>query len=201
MATPASNNLSWQWVASTFAAKAYIFNRENLERYTAGKYCWVCPHAGDGTCPFEADYDGLSQSLFPRMGDAEDYATLPSPPRAFVQVNAEKDGPRKAGKALVWIHTDGLNPESPMLGEPAVFVWDQAWLEGEGITLKRLVFLAECLREMPGTVEMRVGDPGAEVLAAAQGLRGGGGGGAKDARPQVEGGGRCGGEGGGGELV
>ena len=31
---PASNNLSWQWVASTFSHKAYFFNRENVERYT-----------------------------------------------------------------------------------------------------------------------------------------------------------------------
>jgi deoxyribodipyrimidine photolyase len=31
---PASNNLSWQWVASTFSGKPYLFNRENLERYT-----------------------------------------------------------------------------------------------------------------------------------------------------------------------
>ncbi|MCZ0900357.1 deoxyribodipyrimidine photo-lyase, partial [Microcoleus sp. HI-ES] len=29
---PASNNLSWQWVASTFSHKPYFFNRENLER-------------------------------------------------------------------------------------------------------------------------------------------------------------------------
>lgn len=27
---PASNNMSWQWVASTFSHKPYFFNRENL---------------------------------------------------------------------------------------------------------------------------------------------------------------------------
>ncbi|MEX1323702.1 MAG: FAD-binding domain-containing protein, partial [Synechococcaceae cyanobacterium] len=36
---PASNNLSWQWVASSFSGKPYIFNRDNLERYSAGRYC------------------------------------------------------------------------------------------------------------------------------------------------------------------
>ena len=48
---PASNNLSWQWVASTFASTPYIFNRENLERFTEGRYCRVCKHADTGTCP------------------------------------------------------------------------------------------------------------------------------------------------------
>lgn len=30
---PASNNLSWQWVASTFSHKPYYFNLENLQRF------------------------------------------------------------------------------------------------------------------------------------------------------------------------
>ncbi len=30
---PASNNLSWQWIASTFSNKAYIFNLENVQKY------------------------------------------------------------------------------------------------------------------------------------------------------------------------
>ena len=36
------------------------------------------------------------------------------------------------------------------------------------MSLKRVVFLAECLREMPGRVELRVGDPAVELLAAAR---------------------------------
>ena len=40
-ADPASNNLSWQWVASAFSHKPYFFNRENLERYT-GAHCAGC---------------------------------------------------------------------------------------------------------------------------------------------------------------
>jgi deoxyribodipyrimidine photo-lyase len=59
---PASNNLSWQWVASTFATKPYIFNRENLERYTEGRYCNSC--ARRGNCPFDKDYETLSEELF-----------------------------------------------------------------------------------------------------------------------------------------
>ena len=51
---PASNNLSWQWVASTFSHKPYIFNRENLERFTDGVYCRTCPLYG--RCDFEGTY-------------------------------------------------------------------------------------------------------------------------------------------------
>jgi deoxyribodipyrimidine photo-lyase len=57
---PSSNNLSWQWVASTFSHKPYFFNRENLEKYTGGIYCQRCSAA----CPFDATYAGLSQRLF-----------------------------------------------------------------------------------------------------------------------------------------
>ncbi|MGB6319417.1 MAG: FAD-binding domain-containing protein [Litorimonas sp.] len=32
---PASNNLSWQWVASTFSHKPYYFNLDNLQRFAA----------------------------------------------------------------------------------------------------------------------------------------------------------------------
>jgi deoxyribodipyrimidine photo-lyase len=57
---PASNNLSWQWVASTFSHKPYFFNRENLEKYTGGRYCRQCRAA----CPFQGSYEELAQSLF-----------------------------------------------------------------------------------------------------------------------------------------
>lgn len=59
---PASNNLSWQWVASTFSHKPYFFNRENLEKYTGGHYCRDCPRRQD--CPFDATYEDLARRLF-----------------------------------------------------------------------------------------------------------------------------------------
>jgi deoxyribodipyrimidine photo-lyase len=60
---PASNNMSWQWVASTFSQKPYFFNRENLERYSKGVYCRQCPLYGH--CDFEGSYEELEQRLFP----------------------------------------------------------------------------------------------------------------------------------------
>lgn len=55
-----SNHLSWQWVASTFSTKPYIFNRENLERY-AGKVLPGDPRKND---PFNYSYEELAERLF-----------------------------------------------------------------------------------------------------------------------------------------
>ena len=61
---PASNNLSWQWVASSFSHKPYIFNRANLERYSGGRLCESCEAAAQGSCPFDASYELLQERLF-----------------------------------------------------------------------------------------------------------------------------------------
>jgi len=63
---PASNNLSWQWVASTFSVKPYFFDRGNLERLTNGRYCQSCPLARRG-CPFDASLERLQEKLFPNL--------------------------------------------------------------------------------------------------------------------------------------
>jgi len=61
---PASNNLSWQWVASTFGNRPYIFNLENVRKYAdAG----INTTARDNAV-FDASYELLSERLFPRLG-------------------------------------------------------------------------------------------------------------------------------------
>ncbi len=166
---PASNNLSWQWVASTFASAPYIFNRDNLERYTDGAYCNVCPHADTGTCPFERSYEALQDDLFPRL---DTYAGASVPPRPYASSEKKQDAQRAGGRPLFWHHTDSLNPASSTLAShtdaPAVFLWDTGWLIPNRISLKRVMFIAECLQEMPGTIAMHVGEPAEQLLAAAQ---------------------------------
>ena len=61
---PASNNLSWQWVASTFSHKPYFFDRSNLQNNTGGVYCAGCPLSREG-CPFDAPREVLEERLFP----------------------------------------------------------------------------------------------------------------------------------------
>ncbi len=169
---PASNHLSWQWVASTFSSKAYIFNRENLQRYTENLYCRQCPHAAARSCPFDASYEDLSDQLFPVLADAGAQPETPRPYQKTAASATAKRPPRATGTPLVWIHTDNLDPETTICRQwpqsPAVFVWDTHWLTTQKITLKRIVFIAECLQSMPGHLEIRFGDPATEVLAAAR---------------------------------
>lgn len=71
---------------------------------------------------------------------------------------------------LIWVHGEALSPHNPALqahpGAPAVFVFDDALLSEWGISLKRLVFMYECLLDMP--VDIRRGEVVAELLACAQ---------------------------------
>lgn len=59
----ASNNYSWQWVASTFSAKPYIFNLENVQRF-AGDQLDVQHQTNQ--C-FNMSYESLSRQLFPNF--------------------------------------------------------------------------------------------------------------------------------------
>jgi deoxyribodipyrimidine photo-lyase len=170
---PASNNLSWQWVASSFSHKPYTFNRANLERFSSGRYCAVCPLAGGG-CPFEASYEELQARLF-RAGAQEavqaPMATAPAP-----LPPAEITGPPPR-RPLLWLHGEALGPANPALrahpGAPALFVFDRELIEGRTATTGqaplapgRLRFLRACLAELP--VAVTQGDVAAELLAAAR---------------------------------
>ena len=57
----ASNNLSWQWIASTYSSKPYIFNLENMQKYCGDQINTISKH----NIPLDAGYDVLSARLFP----------------------------------------------------------------------------------------------------------------------------------------
>ena len=59
----ASNNFSWQWVASTLSQKPYIFNLENVQKYFADLV-----NTQPECCQVLADgYEQLAQRLFPHL--------------------------------------------------------------------------------------------------------------------------------------
>lgn len=72
--------------------------------------------------------------------------------------------------AVVWVQADSLTPTNPALlanpGAPALFVFDDADLREQRISLKRVMFIYECLLQLPVTI--RRGDVATEVLAFAQ---------------------------------
>jgi deoxyribodipyrimidine photo-lyase len=170
---PASNHLSWQWVAGTFAAKPYIFNRENLETYTSGVHCSpggdgaACPLLGH--CDVEGTYDDLAARLFVDGGPP---GPRPAPTiRPAALFHGSTAGP--AARPLVWLTLDAAAETSPAAmahpGQPRLFVIDPAWLAAERPTLKRLVFLFECLADVRELMIV-VGEPRVEVPAAASRL-------------------------------
>jgi deoxyribodipyrimidine photo-lyase len=184
---PASNNLSWQWVASAFSHKPYLFNRANLERFSSGRYCSGCPAAGrggagtPGGCPFEASYEELQARLFRPVHPRAEAAPVAHPHQGSASpMSVAGSSPRKP---LLWVHGEALGPANPALrahpGSPAVFVFDTELIDGRTATTGgqgvgvvpvplapgRLRFLRECLSELP--VSVREGDVVAELLEAA----------------------------------
>ena len=155
---PASNHLSWQWVAGTFSAKPYIFNRENLESYTAGIHCRQCPVFGN--CDVEGSYEELATRLF-TSAPADSFAA-PRPPLRIALRSTPPKPMLEAVRPLVWLTLDSAAATSPAAirhpDSPRLFVIDEAWLDAERPAVKRLVFLFECLADSPG-VEVFAGDP------------------------------------------
>lgn len=158
---PASNHLSWQWVAGTFSAKPYIFNRANLESFTSGVHCAPCPLLG--RCDVEGSYEELATRLFSSAPATRGPLRIPPAPPWRPGTRGEQ--PRRP---LVWLTLDALADTSPAAAahpqSPRIFVFDQGWLAAERPTLKRLAFIAECLAEV-GEIEVQRGDP-AVILPA-----------------------------------
>lgn len=61
----ASNNLSWQWVASTFSAKPYIFNLDNVVKFAGALPGFDLNPASNPA--LDASYERLQLRLFPNL--------------------------------------------------------------------------------------------------------------------------------------
>jgi deoxyribodipyrimidine photo-lyase len=163
----ASNNLSWQWVASTFSHKPYFFNRDNLERYTGGTYCAACPLAAGG-CPFDASYAALAERLFPSGERAVAAIAAPS-----LRVPADEPFVPRAvpERAIVWHHDESLSRDDAARtfapGAPAMFVWDAEARRRDPWSAARERFVGEAIAELDLARESR-GDTAREVAAFAE---------------------------------
>jgi len=152
---PASNHLSWQWVAGTFSAKPYLFNRENLETFTSAVHCLPCGLRD--SCPLDVSYEALASRCFTADGPTE------RPPLRIRPQPAATAGQAAAiQRPLVWLTLDSAAATSPAAlaypEAPRLFVMDPAWLAEERPSLNRLLFLFACLADVP-RVEVFLGDP------------------------------------------
>lgn len=64
----ASNNLSFQWVASTFSNKPYIFNLENVQKYS---FNTDYTNSKDNA-ELDKSYEDLNEELFPNLKGGDD---------------------------------------------------------------------------------------------------------------------------------
>ncbi len=161
---PASNNLSWQWVASTFGAKPYFMNRENVVKNTGGRFA---KHASKD--PLDGSYEQLAAKLFPQGPDATQDAGEPlgvDLRRVEPWEPAAEDVP---ADAVVFVHDRMLRPNHPLLadGRPGVFVFDRG--VAEATTLKPIAFICECLAELPNVKVVIADDVAAAVRELAEG--------------------------------
>lgn len=166
---PASNHLSWQWIAGTFSSKPYLFNRENLETFTDGVHCQPCGLRG--FCSVEGSYEELTARWFveePSM-PREPLRIRPQP--AVAVTHAATGQAPAASRPLVWLTLDSVAATSPAAAAhpeaPRIFLIDPEWIATERPSLNRLLFLFECLADVPG-VEVILGDPRRTLRARAR---------------------------------
>lgn len=147
----ASNHLSWQWVASTYSAKPYYFNKENLARFTGEKHCASCQMR----CPFDDSYENIHEQLFVDEATAE--------PKKYAVKSIQPPNAPTDAKVGVLIHDEMLSPTNPSmkLAMSKVFIFDERLYEDW--PLKRIQFMMDSLSQMPD-VEVWVGHI-PEVLA------------------------------------
>lgn len=60
---PASNNLSWQWAASTFSHKPYFFNLENVAKFSGDNI----NSRPESNGPLVGSYEAIYARLFPNL--------------------------------------------------------------------------------------------------------------------------------------
>ncbi len=166
---PSSNNLGWQWVASTWRAYPYLWNRGNLVKYAGDRYCALCPLA-DAGCPFDTTYAALSERLFEGKEEAPDESGHLDPQSLKAVPWEPPPTPEIVPGAVVWVHGDRLSSTNEALAayseHPAVFVWDDELLKEWTISAKRQTFIHECVQELP--VHILRGDVAAEVVRFTQ---------------------------------
>ncbi len=165
---PASNNLSWQWVASTFSNKPYFFTRDNFERY-GGARCDL-DDFGREACPFDASYDELSRRLLGR--------SVPEriEPRSFrVEPDAPSEALEPVERAIVWLHDDALALDRRLAaaapGAPLLYVFDEQRLRALRWSLKRIVFVYESALEAGATIVRAPIEAALGEFAAAHGAQ------------------------------
>ncbi len=157
---PASNNLSWQWVASTFGSKPYFMNRDNVNKFSGGMF-----DKRNSNDPLDASYEQLEDTLFQHGPESTQDAGGSDIDLRKCHVDLPDDR-GVPDDAVAWVHGDMLRPNHPALSphahdRPAIFVFDRDWTSR--ISLKPIGFVCECLAELPNVTVATADDLAAAV--------------------------------------
>jgi len=157
---PASNSLGWQWIASTYSHKPYLFDQGNVQRFS--DHCTRCPANKNGSCPFRE---------YPDIPPAREF----SQPLPIVRNGYSAEGNLDDRKPdALWVHGDHIDvPANAALSAypniQAVFILDTTLAASRKISIKRFGFLYESVSEAfqrhAGGGRIFVGDP-VDVLSS-----------------------------------
>ena len=162
---PASNSLGWQWIASTYSHKPYLFDQGNVQRFS--DHCTRCAAARNGSCPFREYIDIPPAREFSR------------PLPVVAQEKADDSAVVAEKPDVMWVHGDHIDvPANAALARnpdvPAVFILDTTLAASRKISIKRFGFLYESASDTfsrhPAGGRIFVGDP-ADVLTTMAGCR------------------------------
>ena len=174
----ASNSSSWQWVEGTFSSKPYFANKDNIAKFSGGRWCNACRVK----CPFDADYPTLQHRLF-ADSSAPPATSSPAAESKRVELSAtdtvKRFGPLPPVSDLVWVHDAAMSWEDPALkanpDAAVAFVFDEPALRAEPWAYHRLAFVLEDLEDLfehlPNPTKLvLVGDPAEQLSVLANAL-------------------------------
>jgi len=147
----AANRMGWQWVAGTSRSRAGGFARQQVKK-RASRYCDTCNLVDD--CPIGGYARTAKRSTVPAPDMIDPTAAFgPTSPSLTTQPDAVLLTAESLG------HCDPALAAHPTL--PVVFVFDKPLLNRLQLSGKRLIFLAETLRELSQDRDLTVhlGDP------------------------------------------
>lgn len=166
---PGPNALSWQWVASTFSAKPYYFNADNMRKNN---------HVVDETLPFDCSYDELNKLYFAGYGDGS-YARRPAEQPFMDGLAPHPRLSRVSGtEPLVLLHAERLSDRAAVLNKlpdaPVLVMLEGFRFKQEQPSFMRLSWairlaadVASSLRLQGRRAELMLADYPEEVLTYA----------------------------------
>jgi deoxyribodipyrimidine photo-lyase len=147
---PGPNALSWQWVASTFAAKPYVFNADNMRRNGVTNI---------GDAPFDASYDAIDRTVFHGYAQGG-YAKRPKEQPQTKPVPHDPALVRPPGrKPLVVLHPERLSAHAEVIKScpdaPVVIYLDGRRWQAEQPSERRRAFAERLAQDARDNLEVQ----------------------------------------------